>query len=264
MAPTPEELREDFLKRRANGEAMPRPAFSVAERSYPAAKESTPTPAIPINRDGTIEEQLREIMAGVASLLGEWRLRPIDEESRNSWAYIDGPDGAAICGGVGRWGIGPGRIEISGEWPKSGQYRCDQYSPHGFTRITVSLSRSAESIANDIERRFLAEYLAEYAKQLENRARGDNRQNHQNAVTRRLAAIIGAKRLNRGYHGEEHVPADHFTGHDTAAPLLDSCDVDLDGEATIKIRYCSEVMAAAILRLLLKGGDDENETNSGT
>jgi hypothetical protein len=236
---------------------MPRPS---APLNYQAG--ATPTrpsaPLIEIDRDAPSEDQLREIMGAVGKILGGWTLRAIPEEDQaHSWAYLDGENGATIVGGVGRWGIGPGRIEIRGEWPRSDEFRCVEYAPYytDVPKITVALSRGPESIAGDIERRFLPEYLPAFEKQREALEAGDTREHHQDAVTRRLAAIIGAERLHRGYHGNEvKAPADYFTGHDTAARALDSCEIHADGEAEIKLR-CNEATAAAILRLLIEPAD---------
>ncbi len=264
MGLTPAELRAEFFRRRDSGEPMPAttPQHHAGDGSWHHAPPP-PAPAVPIDRDADHAAQLVEIMRAAGGILGGWTLRAADPNSHNkNWCYLDRPDGASICGAVDRWGVGPGRVEFTGGWPKSEIFDRATYSPYhseksNYSSITVALSRSAEAIAGEIERRFLPGYLDEYAKRCEMRDEGDARARKQDAITRRLAAVIGASRCHRYHHSSQNAAADYFSGHDTAASGLRGCEIHLDEDVVMELQT-DEATAAGILRLLM-GGDDEEE-----
>jgi hypothetical protein len=250
MTQSPAELRAEFIRRRDAGEPMPAPMAPLIH-GQPLPAEPTHPPAV-IDRDAKPEEQLRQIMAAVGKMLDGWTLRPKDEESRAGWHYLDGPGGAAIAAGVGRWGIGPGRVEFSGEWPQSDVdgYRYGPYHGErsGYSSITVALSRSAEAIANDIERRFLPGYLAEYEKRLNDCGERDVELREQNRITHRLADLMGVEALYQcGRSDTNGKLADHLYGGGGSG--LNKVEVTQAGSVGLKIDT-SENTAAALLRLL--------------
>jgi hypothetical protein len=259
MTQTPEQLRAEFIRRRDAGEPMPAP-MAPRIHGQPLPAELARPPA-KIDRDATPDAQLRQIMSAVGEMLGGWTLRPRDDDDQSGWSRLDGPGGAEICGGVGRWGIGPGRVEFTGGWPTSEEdgYRYGPYrgEASSYKSITVALSRSAESIANDIERRFLPGYLAEYEKRLADCGQRDEELREQNRVTRELAALVGADPLSQGGRSDTNgKPRDHFWGG-TGSDLR-KVEVCQSGGVRIEVDT-NEETAAAILRLLDKRGEDDEE-----
>jgi hypothetical protein len=248
MIETTEELRDEFLRRQAAGEPMPRPAITdQAER--PTTRPSAP--AIEIDRDAKPEAQLGQIVRALAQLIPGWQYQPADGDSAwRSWGQLTRADGAGIYFYQQR-----DRIEIAGDWPRSESYGI--FSPSGYqgtrySRITVALKRSAEAIAAEMERRFLPGYLEEYAKKVTERDEYDQKTQVQTEITKRLAAIVDAEYRSGCNPYRPGEVADTFYGPTNCA--LRKCVVQYDGEADLEIR-CDEATAAAILRLLIEPAD---------
>lgn len=107
----------------------------------------------------------------VAALLpGRWRFNAIDSK---------------IDGACWRESIvihsteDPGRrITLADDWKDESRWKINGMHAHHNNSITVAKSRTAKAITQDIERRFLADYLTEYAdwkhrQDLEKHARDD-------------------------------------------------------------------------------------------
>lgn len=79
------------------------------------------------------------------------------------------------------------RLTLSGGYP-------DGHLPYGETpHISVSAERSPESIAKDIHRRFLPQYLALFAQCLKEKAECEANIAHTNAVLDELGSLVGRK-----------------------------------------------------------------------
>lgn len=109
---------------------------------------------------------LHNLAAQIAALLGEgWSYT---DTSGDQWATIAHADGRALSlSHVGGWGKKPLRLAVSGSYPsyQDEQGRSqrvmppDLYNPkEEYPEITVSLEKTAEAMAKDIQRRFLPEY----------------------------------------------------------------------------------------------------------
>lgn len=267
MSQTPEELRAEFIRRREAGEAMPQPAITpqshCGDGSYHHNKKS-PKPAIAIDRNATPDAQLAQIVRALPDLIPGWgwRHEPADPGSWKDWGRLTRDDGAGLW-----FGLSAGRIEVVGDWPRSTMGSRQSFNPSSYqeteyTRITVALKRSADAIANDIERRFLPGYLAEYEKKIKARDEHDRKARAQTEITKRLAAIVSAEVRSGGNRYRPDEIADTFYGSTNSA--LRKCVVHYDGEADLEIR-CDENTAAAILRLLkrIARARSDNDGNSG-
>ena len=198
MAASPAELRTEFLRLRAAGLTPPPP------RRAPEGNQTKYKPSkLPmfIDRNADSNAQIRQIAAGIAVLLGEpWSHVP-DDDYRGETIRGEGEAAFHLYNDHAK------RIEFSGVFPRSKTERNSYFSARDprwcdevqYKRITVARSRSVESIAGDVASRFLPGYLHEFAYQLEQRDRHDERVTRADALTRELAAIIAAD--PRGEHG---------------------------------------------------------------
>jgi hypothetical protein len=118
-------------------------------------------------------ENLQTLGAHIAPHLpGSWRLdtRPVERDDYYRGSRIVGPDHLAIRLQAGGWRQKPGMISIYGEMPNFGLSHQECYAAG--TRwvslsINVSSSRTPQSIAGDIARRLIPDYLQAVAKNQE-------------------------------------------------------------------------------------------------
>ena len=245
---TPEELRAQYLALQASGAPLPKPP-AVGPARDPVTREPAPPP-IPIHRDGTEEEQLAEIVAGIAALWGdEWTYSP-DDERRSQRQRIQRSDGAKVYFYVSR-----GRIEARGDWPSSNldgsRERFYSRNPQWcddchYTTTTHALSRSVEDLAADVRSRFLPGYLAEWDYQCAARDTHDAREVRVDQDVRTLAAILGANPQRQyGQRGEGR--CDRFYWGNIGATRV-RCEVSPGDASGVKLEIdCGRDLAAKIL-----------------
>ena len=104
--------------------------------------------------------------------------------------------------------------------------------------------RSAEAIANDLERRFLPGYLDEYAKRLTDCGERDVELREQTRTARELAALMGLEPRWQCGRTNTNGLADHFyggTGSD-----LGKCEVSQSGSVKIQIDTSENTAAANV------------------
>lgn len=91
------------------------------------------------------------------------------------------------------------RLEISGGYPR----KYEPYASENPPRISVSAGRPAESIAKDIKRRFLPEYIPLYAQKVKLKRETEAQIAVTNAALDELAALLGgqAKYAEQGRPG---------------------------------------------------------------
>jgi hypothetical protein len=113
---------------------------------------------------------------------------PKNDDVRDAWQLLAGPDGAKLHLRYDKYG---GRIAIHGEYPRSGGTIYPWRDKDRPNDITVSAQREPRAIARDIQRRFLQEYLVAYRKGLEllNTARAQEQAKKDLAA--RLAKLCG-------------------------------------------------------------------------
>lgn len=89
---------------------------------------------------------------------------------------------------------GQARVKAYGSWPRGeDQYLFRPHPNDKLVRITAAMSRGAEAVAGDIERRLLPTYLEQYQEQLEIRDASDARKRLQRDKTKVLARVFGAE-----------------------------------------------------------------------
>lgn len=248
--PSPAELRRQFLELRASGAPLPKPAAG-----RPAPPPQRAREVLEVTRDQGPEVELASIAAGVAKLLG-WEHRSAEEEHRGeTLARGDGPSFRLHR----QWGD-KARLAVSGDWPKAedGTRFSARRRDYGGTHqeITVAASRTAESIAADIERRFLPGYLEEWGHQEKQRDEHEENRRYVEDLADSLARIIGTNG-RRQYQHDTRGNRSHFSRGEYG----DGAGWHLDGEVsayyrqehgrTVKLELsCNEETARAVLALL--------------
>ena len=128
-----------------------------------------------------------KLMVEAAKFLpGNWKLSGRFADSH--WqTLLDGDGGTSLFIDSSK----AGRLFVSGGWPcsKAGH----PYQPRYKDKISVGSTRPPEAIASEISRRFLPEYLDEYAKQAGLAAESDESDSKRTALVDRLQSIIGGK-----------------------------------------------------------------------
>jgi hypothetical protein len=135
-----------------------------------------------------------DLAAEIVQHLPGWRLdvpRASDDEMwPNDWVDFVREDGATIRMRVGGYRA-EGRVSFYGMWPT---FRDGTSYWHGKrAKITCSASRSPESIARDLLRRFLPAYAPEFAKAAAYVRTHDANAAEAEAVASRIAMTIGAR-----------------------------------------------------------------------
>lgn len=135
--------------------------------------------------DKRLEEQqilVRDIATHLAMLLIDWkpltgehsrRAKVVRKDSAEIWIRIDGD-----------------RIRTSGLYPGN-------HLPWGtdYAYITTAMSRGAETIARDIQRRFLPKYLPLFERNMRMKAADEEYQCLEEAVKKALCEILGGERV---------------------------------------------------------------------
>lgn len=153
-----------------------------------------------------------------------WRLDPRYRESYWAFGFIDAEGHGLHFNTTHR----KGRFVVSGCWPQNGQY-VPSYCPH----ITVSKDRPAEKIADDIKRRLLLDYFAEFAKIKERIAAQNKYQASVDAVRQDLANLIG---------GEQGLGTLHGPGR---------TQINVESPDSVRLLcYCTSAAAKKILAIL--------------
>lgn len=130
----------------------------------------------------------------VATALGDgWSPLP-NEPGYGYWPQIAGPDGATVF--LRREGA---KVEVHADYPGN-----DAYDVKHLT-IGVSVSRGAATIAREIQRRLLPEYLPELARVQAHIADRGRMRAARMALAEELAAPIGARVVNDDRLNDTHV-----------------------------------------------------------
>ena len=111
-------------------------------------------------------EELYMLALHIAHALGfEWEYS--DEQPYNHRRILAGPDGAGL--NLAWVQSDNDRLKVLGRWPKPVRRgdRIYDFHPHDRPMITVAANRSADSIAQDIRRRFLPKYLPLWQEAIE-------------------------------------------------------------------------------------------------
>jgi hypothetical protein len=162
-----------------------------------------------------------------ASLLGPaWEYSPGDEEHVNVFAYC-GPDSTLAGAGVT---CAPGQAETR-TWYATRQMPDGTYLHEFLTseklrtalcrKILVSMSKSREVLAAEVQRRLIAPYLPAYAAAVKNYVAAQPQIAADNALATELAALCGT--TPRTLRGPEHDEAIVWSGKPTAAHPLRLC-----------------------------------------
>jgi hypothetical protein len=150
-------------------------------------------------RYAALKSHIQDIALQLTKITGtEWTLRRAEADETTYYHLDSGNADVYITEAYNA----PNRIAINGSTPrdpKTGQYVHVYTQPAGwdefkFSGITVSISKSAATIAGDIHRRFLPDYLK--AVQLTvNRIKRDNqyRNNAQREKLEACASVLGVK-----------------------------------------------------------------------
>lgn len=111
--------------------------------------------------------------------------------------YLCGPNGEQIHMMVGRYRVAAGRAELTGSLNHDGQ-RLYEHIPYGskLPSITVSLAKSPQQIARDIERRLLPTYREIRTETLARKARSDQDELDRQGLAASLAAVLGVESEN--------------------------------------------------------------------
>lgn len=107
------------------------------------------------------KKQLHRLAAEVAHHLGEEWSAP-GSQKHNYVVCLDGPNAARIAARIADPGGKQARVEIWGAWPgvRTASGSLKRFAPHGEKyQITCAISRGAEAIAKDIQRRLLPDFL---------------------------------------------------------------------------------------------------------
>ena len=172
---------------------------------------------------------LHLLVEQIADALGdEWRKRA-DDEPRHCMACIKRADGAVISMRSKNH-----RLSISGSYP-----RCDQFwfgpRDKDRPRITVSMGRTADAIAKDIERRFLPKYGNEYIKAVNQQDDYLRDKAAQEACQHELEEILHAK-----HRGEQRI---HITGGWVEVYSSGSCRLQLRSVNFEQMRKIARLLA---------------------
>jgi hypothetical protein len=147
----------------------------------------------------TPNEELVQLTKDIAKELGDaWTFKPLDEPYPTQ--YIQGLNGAELAVRIETYGSRKGRVEIHGnfhigrnrefvdvrEWSHSTSERCK------LPEISVAGNRGAASVAKEIKRRFLPEYLPLLQKAIEKRDAATSWEDKTRANLVTLAAIVNA------------------------------------------------------------------------
>lgn len=109
------------------------------------------------------------------------------ERSTSGAAQLAGPDGARLYlrVGGGHSRIKPGRVEITGSYPRHQMYGITCES------ITVAIDRGAAVIAREINRRILRSYLPQLAKVQADIIEAERNSRARAELAAQLAAVVG-------------------------------------------------------------------------
>jgi hypothetical protein len=179
--------------------------------------------------------QLEQLVLQIASFFAEWRVG-----SSEFYIWMTGPNGEKIYFG-NREKVGT--LHIYGEYPrdKRGQ-DCVPYSANR-PSVNVSLSRSPEAIAKDIQRRFLPDYVA-LLETVRSRVEATNK--HYDIVKANVELLAKAAKA-KNYKPD----AEGFSFYDDAKGYG---DIQVSANtATLKLLSVPIETARKILELLTKG-----------
>lgn len=134
--------------------------------------------------------------AAIATILPRGPWTADRDEDREAWATLTRADGATVWlewarpivrrGGTYR--SGPGRINVSGRYPRHGGF---EYAPRERPRISMDEAKPVERLAAEIDRRFLSAYLPAWADGLARFEQREAAQVHARRVAERLAIAAG-------------------------------------------------------------------------
>ena len=188
--------------------------------------------------------QLEALAADIAALLrcdAKFNPAPCDYLST---AVIQDDQGRGISFNAGRE---PGRLFIRGEMPGG---HGTTFLPHGATipRITVSLSKTTQQIARDIERRFLPDYLALWQQCQDRKTATESAYAKCWANAQRLAGTGAGVEL-RGDRRQYQEPGIHYYGMNQGRGYFDG-QVHTDS-VRLDIRSLSVELAEKVIRLIV-------------
>jgi len=136
------------------------------------------------------EDRLQALAPGIAEALG-WE---VERKERDYRHYVE-----IVATEERRLGLsvtdGHGTMGISGRFPAPPSSWGSSWLPYDAKtpRINVSLKKTAEAIARDIERRLLPEYEPLLAEALRRRAEHEGSEDKAMTNMKRLAKVIGGK-----------------------------------------------------------------------
>jgi hypothetical protein len=169
-----------------------------------------------------------EAAEGIAKHMPGWRssgVGTIIRETDGAWLvlYLEGE-----------------RFEITAGWPAYAS--GERFHPDKYLKITVSVNRSAETMAAEIERRLLPDYLPAYTKALAYIREREGDQRDALRCAESLAPLVGATVHENGRGG--------FGLYDSPIECISKVHVRPRGRVSIELTDLDEVTAARILSLL--------------
>jgi len=154
------------------------------------------------------KQKLIALAGQVLAYLTPWYIDHNHDYYNVKAVHPDKPD-AALWFNLDR-----GRLHIQGGYPQ------DFHPYSGAPEISVSARRSPQSIAKDIHRRFLPDYLEVYARCMENKRQGEEALRLTNAALDELGKLVGQApryaELNR--YGSLYVPHGSMEVHPSSEP----------------------------------------------
>ncbi len=177
--------------------------------------------------------ELRVLAGEVAGLIGYTVDPPAKDASYRDAVRLHGPDGAALS--ITRPWNNPLRVSVHAGYPQGTSQVAYHLPEHA---ITVAVSRGAQAIAREIQRRLLPGYLRDLTKALDAlRARADAAQARERVAAGLLAAVPG---LRRGIESDTRVTLTYYRG--SAGP---NGSVEISGpgdEVSINLTGPAEVL----------------------
>jgi len=168
---------------------------------------------------------LHELAQNIALVLEAWQYS--DEQPYEHRAMLDGVGGAGL--NLAWDGSNQMRLRIIGCWPQAVRHggRVYNFAPYDRPRITVSASRPSTSIAKNIQRRLLPEYLMLWAVAV---AARDSTLTEIEGMNRMLARLIEIT----GTQANECQDSVSFGRHDTVRG-----EVEIYGDGTVNLEIYS-------------------------
>lgn len=175
-----------------------------------------------------------------------WLLQPQGESSDGN-AKLLRRDGAGLWFYAGTYGKSAERIEVRGAWPRTVTGQED--APYHRPGISVGKDRDPAGIARDIARRFLPEYLPEYARRVESCAVYNARVSAARGMCAALSTLVDGKISDPSdsectvtwYGALSDAPWGHVKTHDAECFNVDIKGLDLEAarevlEAVVRCR----------------------------